>query len=48
MRFVSVKLDNITEVNTFILTKNIVLFVCIIFIYLEIGRPVITIIKHKV
>ena len=33
---VSVKLDVVTEVNTFILTKNIVLFICIIFIFPEI------------
>ena len=44
----SVKLDNVTEVNTFKLTKNIVLIICIIFIFPEIVRPVITIIKYKV
>jgi len=48
MRIVSVKLDYVTEVNTFILTKYIVLFMFTNFIFPEIVRPVITIIKHKV
>ena len=48
MRIVSVELDNVTEINTFILTKNSFLFIFIIFIFPEIVRPVITIIKHEV
>jgi len=48
MGTVSVNLDNVTEVNTFILTKYIVLFICIIFSFPEIVLPVVTIIKNKV
>jgi len=48
MGTVSVKLDNVTEINTFILTKNIVLFICIIFIFSKIVSQVIIIIKHEV
>jgi len=48
MIFASVKLENVTEINIFLLTKNIYLFIFIIFIFPEIVRPVITIIKHEV
>ena len=48
MRIVSVEIDNVTEVNTFILTKYMVLFLCIIFIFPKLVSRVMTILKHEV